>query len=281
MKLADLLQGGPLLFDGGMGTMLSRHGVPADCDSGSANLRYPEIVADIHREYLAAGAKVISANTFQANELRLGDQTEAAVSAAIAAARSAGAEIVALDIGPTGELLAPMGKLSYDRAFQVFSRQVLAGSAAGVDLILIETFFDPEEIKAAIAAAKEHTELPVIATMTFGERGRTITGATPAQAVAALEAAGVEALGVNCSYGPDQLLPVVEQMLALTRLPLLVQPNAGLPVFRDGKAEYDLTPDQFAQKLAAMAEMGVSMLGGCCGTTPEHIAALSGRLKNK
>ena len=279
MNFKRLLADGVLLFDGGMGTMLQRRGLPAGQASDMMNITHPEVVTEIHREYLQAGARVITANTFQAHSADM--PVDKMARAGVNCAREAGAQYVALSVGPIGKILQPLGDFPFEQAYEIFRGQMLAGQAAGVDIILIETMYDLQEVRAAVLAAKEHTELPVICTMTFGEGGRSLMGCTPAQAVSALQELEVSALGVNCSSGPDELLPVVEEMLGCCELRLLVQPNAGLPTIRDGVAVYDLGPQEFAEKMANIAKLGAAMLGGCCGTTPEHIRALAGRLSKE
>ena len=276
MNLAKALEGGVLLFDGGMGTMLQRQGLPAGQASDMMNITHPEVVTEVHREYMRAGAQVITANTFQAHSA--GAPVEAIVRAGVGCARAAGARYVALSVGPIGKILQPVGDFPFEQAYELFREQMTAGEAAGADVILIETMYDLQEVRAAVLAAKEHTALPVICTMTFQEGGRSLMGCDPTQVASALQELEVSALGVNCSSGPDGLLPVIEEMLGCSRLPLLVQPNAGLPTIRDGVAVYDLGPPEFAEKMAHIAKMGAAMLGGCCGTTPEHIRALAERL---
>ena len=281
MNLEKIFKGGALLFDGGMGTMLQRRGLPAGQASDMMNLTHPEVVTGVHREYVQAGAQVISTNTFQAHSVNAEDASvEDVVQAGVDCARTAGAEFIALSVGPLGKILEPCGDFPFERARQLFLRHILAGKAAGADCILIETMYDLSEVRAAVLAAKEGAALPIICTMTFQENGRSLMGCSPNEAVSALQELGVDALGVNCSAGPDQILPVIEIMLGCSKLPLLAQPNAGLPVIRDGVAVYGLSPEQFAEKMAHMANLGVAMLGGCCGTTPEHIRALAERLVN-
>ena len=280
INFAEMSAGRVVIFDGGMGTMLSARGLPDGKLCEDANITLPSLVTGVHRDYLAAGADIIVTNTFQASEFKVED-VEGVVAAAVGCARKAGAKYVGLDIGPTGKMLAPIGELGFERAVGVFSRIAGAGEAAGVDFILIETFASIHEAKAAVLAVRETAHLPVVCTMTFEENGRSFMGCTPATAAITLEGLGVAAIGLNCSSGPVQLLPIVREMLNYTRLPLLVQPNAGLPVMRDGRPTYDLTPDEFAEKLGEMADLGVAMVGGCCGTTPEHIRALAARLALK
>ena len=282
MNFRKLIEDEILIFDGAMGTTLQRRGMPQGMLSEMMNFEMPEVVTGIHRDYLEAGAKVVITNSFQANELKLVDVTvEETAQAAVKCARAAGAKYVGFNCGPTGKVLVPAGDLSFERACEIYRRMALAGQAAGADYIHIGTMADLYETKAAIVAAKENTSLPVVCTMTFQENGRTFMGCDPKTAVFTLQGLGVDVLGVNCSVGPAQLFPVVEEMLRYSRVPVLVQPNAGLPVLRDGVTTYELPPEDFARVLAQMAGMGVSILGGCCGTGPEHIRALAERLKGQ
>ena len=279
MDLKKLVENKVLIFDGAMGTMLQNRGMPSGAATAMMNLEMPDTVAGIHADYVDAGAQVVLTNTFQAHEWNLsGVSVENVASAAVDCARASGAQYIALETGPIRKTLGPSGDLSFEQAYEAYRRLMLAGESAGADCILIATMFDLLEAKAAVRAAKQNTGLPAICTMTFGEDGRTFLGCDPVRAVLTLESLGVDALGANCSAGPDMLLPVVEQMLRHTTLPLLVKPNAGLPVMQGGRAIYELTPDNFARKMEQMADMGISMLGGCCGTTPAHIRALAQRV---
>lgn len=269
-----------VIFDGAMGTMLQRSGLAPGELPERFNLTAPKTVSAIHRAYVEAGCDVVSTNTFGANALKFGDQVEAVVEAGVRLARAASPRYVALDLGPTGALLQPIGSLSFEEAYDLFARQVKAGAKAGVDLVLIETMSDLLEIRAAILAAREHSSLPVFATMTFAQDGRTFLGTDPETAAITLEALGVSALGVNCSLGPKELLPIVRRMAAVTHVPILVQANAGLPRMEDGQTVYDVTPEAFAACAVEMAKMGVALFGGCCGTTPEHIRALRAALSS-
>lgn len=268
-----------LFFDGAMGTMLQQRGLmPGDLPE-LLNLTHPDVVTEIHREYLQAGADIISANTFGAHELKLGAYSvEDVVSAGVACARAAGARYVALDSGPLGELMEPVGSVSFQRAYEVYSRQMIAGERAGADLVIIETMSDPYEAKAAILAAKENTNLPVICSMTFQDDGFTFLGCDPLTATVILQGLGVDALGVNCSLGPKSLMPVVDTMLKYSRLPVIVQANAGMPVDYGGQTVYEMDPLEYAEHVAQMAQRGVRIVGGCCGTTPEYISALKSRI---
>ena len=277
--LAEALAGRAyLLFDGGMGTLVQAAGLHTIHEVPDLlNLTHPEAIVAIQRQYVEAGADCITTNTFSANRLKLAstDATVAEVYAAAAAnARAAGAPLVAGDIGPTGALLEPLGTLTFDEAFDIFSEQACAAEAAGCDLIVVETMADLLEAKAAVLAAVETTSLPVFATMTFGEDGRTFLGTTPAIAATTLSALGASAVGLNCSLGPVELAPLVEELAPHNRALVMAQPNAGLPRIQDGETVFDVGPNEFAQAMEAILDAGATVIGGCCGTTPDHIAAL-------
>ena len=273
----------PHLFDGGMGTMLQRAGLPAGVPPETVNLTGPKAVEAVHAAYAAAGADIITANTFGASRRKLGEDPAPYIAAGIAIARrAAGAEkYVALDVGPLGALLEPFGDMTFDEAYDMFAEIVEAGAAAGADLVLIETMSDLLEAKAALLAAKERTNLPVLATMTFGEDGRTFLGVDPAAAAVTLTALGADAVGVNCSAGPRELRPVLQEILHHTHLPVMIQPNAGLPRLVDGETVYDVEPEEFARWAEQFLEDGAAILGGCCGTTPAHIQALRALLDKR
>ncbi len=232
------------------------------------NITDPERVFAVHKGYADAGAEFITANTFGANSLKY-DNVEEIVKAGVALAGRAGKKI-ALDIGPTGKLLKPMGDLDFERAVELFGEVIRAGKD-GSDVVIIETMSDTYELKAAVLAAKENCDLPIIASMIFDENGRLLTGADIKTAVAMVEGLGVDVIGFNCGLGPKQMIPFVKELRACTSLPVLVMPNAGLPESVDGKTVYNISPEEFADDMAEIAEIGVSYLGGCCGTTPEHI----------
>ena len=273
-----------LLFDGAFGTMMQRAGLTLDGENPDLlNLTNPQAITAIHREYVEAGAQVATTNTFGANARKLDGAASVAevYQAAAQAARASGARYVAGDIGPTGALLEPLGTLSFEEAYGLFAEQAQAAQAAGCDLIVVETMSDLLEAKAAVLAACENTNLPVFATMTFGEDGRTFLGTTPAVAAATLSSLGVAAVGMNCSLGPDELAPLVEQMASFARCPLMVQPNAGLPRVVDGKTTYDMGPDDFVRALGRILDAGASIVGGCCGTDPAFIAALAAEVARR
>lgn len=267
-----------LLFDGGMGTLVQAAGLHTVHEVPDLlNLTHPEAIVAIQSQYVEAGADCITTNTFNTNRLKLANAgaTVAEVYAAAAAnARVAGAPLVAGDIGPTGALLEPLGTLTFDEAFDIFSEQARAAEAAGCDLIVVETMADLLEAKAAVLAAVESTTLPVFATMTFGKDGRTFLGTTPAIAATTLSALGASAVGLNCSLGPTELAPLVGELAPHDRALVMAQPNAGLPRIQDGETVFDVGPNEFAQAMEAILDAGATVIGGCCGTTPDHIAAL-------
>ncbi|MCI9261793.1 homocysteine S-methyltransferase family protein [uncultured Adlercreutzia sp.] len=277
--LAAVLEGRAyLLCDGGMGTLVQAAGLHTVHEVPDLlNLTHPQDIAALQRRYVEAGADCITTNTFSANRLKLKD-TDATVAqvyaAAAAIAREAGAPLVAGDIGPTGALLEPLGPLTFDEAYDIFAEQARAAEAAGCDVVLIETMADLLEAKAAVLAAVEHTSLPVFATMTFGEDGRTFLGTTPAIAATTLSALGAQVVGLNCSLGPVELAPLVDQLAPAARSLVMAQPNAGLPRLQDGETVFDVGPEEFAQAMEALLDAGATVVGGCCGTTPEHIRAL-------
>ncbi|MDO4806406.1 MAG: homocysteine S-methyltransferase family protein [Coriobacteriales bacterium] len=280
-----------LLFDGGMGTMLQAAGLKAGASPELLCLTDPQKITDIHAAYVAAGSDVVTTNTFGANAAKLRDGSRAAglvkmptveqvFQAAIACARAAKPRYVAADIGPTGSLLRPLGTLSFDEAYDLFAEQVRAADAAGADLIIIETMADILEAKAAVLAAKENADLPVFCTMTFGEDGRTFLGTTPEVAAVTLGALGVDVVGINCSLGPADVAPLVERMCAWAPCPVMVQANAGLPSVVNGVTTYDIGAEEYCKAVAPMLDAGVTVLGGCCGTTPKYIAGEASLLGN-
>lgn len=279
---SKLRESGFLLFDGAMGTMLQKRKIEPGILPETLNLTHPEWLVEIHGAYIKAGAQVVYTNTFGANRLKLQKTNytvEQVVCAAVRNARAAatGTEcMVALDIGPLGQLLQPAGSLSFDEAYSLFREQVLAGEKAGADLICIETIADLAEARAAVLAAKECSTLPVICTMTFEQGGRTFTGCSVESAAITLEGLGVDMVGINCSLGPDEIYPIVKEMLQWTSLPILVKPNAGLPDPATGA--YTITPAAFAESLCRIAALGVKGVGGCCGTDPAFITEVKKRL---
>ncbi len=286
--MLDRLKNEFLFFDGAMGTMLQLAGLKAGELPEIFNIERPELITKIHKEYLEAGADFITTNTFGANRLKLEHSAysvsqivEAAVSLAGKAINGAPDKYIALDIGPIGTMLSPLGTISFDEAYDIFKEQVVAGVRAGADAVLIETMSDLYEVKAAILAVKENSELPLFCTMTFADEMRTFTGTDVLTMVNVVEGLGVDALGVNCSLGPAELQPVVKEMLRYATVPVLVQPNAGLPQSGRGLLAYDVLPEQFSREIALMADCGVSLFGGCCGTNPEYIKVIKERLKGQ
>ena len=267
-----------LLFDGAMGTMLQKAGMKAGELPELLNFSHPEVLEGIHRAYVEAGCDVATANTFGANAHKLGGaaRVDDVFRAAVACARRAGARYVAGDIGPIGALLKPLGTLDFDEAYELFAEEARAAQAAGADLIVVETMTDLLEAKAAVLACLECSSLPVVATMTFGEDGCTFLGTSPEIAAMTLSALGVQAVGVNCSLGPDALAPIVERMAPFARCPLMAQANAGLPHVEDGATVFSVGPDDYAQAAVRLLDAGASVVGGCCGTTPEYMARLRG-----
>ncbi|WP_346663588.1 homocysteine S-methyltransferase family protein [uncultured Merdimonas sp.] len=278
-----------LYFDGGMGTLLQEKGLKAGELPETWNLTHMEEVIDIHRSYFEAGSDIVLTNTFGANALKFHDSEydlEDIVTAAVIHVKEAAylgvhddREVyTALDIGPTGRLLKPLGDLGFEEAYQAFAQVMRWGEAAGADLIHIETMSDTYEMKAAVLAAKEQTALPVFATMIFDEKGRLLTGADVRSAMAMLEGLGVDALGINCGLGPEQMLPIFQEIVRHTSLPVIVKPNAGLPRQRDGEVYYDVTPEDFAEVMERIVGDGAAVIGGCCGTTPAHIRQMTKRI---
>ena len=281
VEIREYLKDHILIFDGAMGTMLQKEGLPIGDNPEIFGIKNPHKLLKIHKKYLEAGSNVLTTNTFGCNELKvnkLGYTVEEVIDRAVSIAKQAIEEsdkskprFVALDIGPIGEMLEPMGTLSFDRAYEIFKRQAIQGEKSGADLIIIETMMDLYEAKAAVLAAKENTNLPVICTMTFDENGRSFTGCLPETMVATIEGLGVDALGVNCSLGPKQLLPIVKTITELANVPVIVQANAGLPVIKEGQAVYEMNDEEFFQGVKDFVDLGVSIIGGCCGTNETFI----------
>lgn len=261
-----------LLFDGALGTMLQERSLNAEAIPESLNLFEPETVISIHRDYVLAGADVVTTNTFGANSHKLRGEYDVAevVTSAVKNAKASGAKHIALDVGPTGSLMEPLGDLSFDDAYNVFKEQISAGVKEGVDCIIIETMSDLLETKAAVIAAKDCCSLPVIASMTYGEGGRTFLGTDAITATICLCSLGVSAVGANCSLGPNDMLPIVSDILRYATVPVIIQANAGMPVVSDGITSYPYSPEDYNSFIKTIIDMGVTILGGCCGTTPEY-----------
>ncbi len=287
MNVLDYLKNHFLVLDGGTGTLLQAAGLPAGERPEIWNLTHPEEIVRLHAAYLEAGSQVVMTNTFGVNALHYTpEEVESLVFSAVRHAREAQARVpghlsfVGLDLGPTGRLLEPFGDLAFEDAVSALAPVVRAGVQAGVDLICIETMNDSMETRAAVLAAKENSCLPVFVSNAYSDNGRLLSGAEPEAMVAVLEGLGADAVGVNCSMGPEGLAPIVRRYLAHTSVPVLMKANAGMPRVENGKTVYDVTPEQFAESELRLAREGVRILGGCCGTTPEHIRLLAEGLRN-
>ena len=282
MNFREYLKNNIVYLDGGMGTLLQAEGLKPGEHPEIWNITHPDIITNIHKAYFDAGSNVVCTNTFGANCLKFScDELEEIIKAAIANAKAAkecsvsnAEKFIALDIGPSGKLLKPLGDLDFEDAVGVFAKTVKLGVKYGADLIIIETMNDSYETKAALLAAKENSDLPVIVSNAYGEEGKLMTGATPAAMVALLEGMGADALGANCSLGPKQLRGVAEELLKKASVPVILKPNAGLPKSVDGKTVFDITAAEFADEVAELVKKGVRVVGGCCGTTPEYISSL-------
>ena len=279
----DFLHGGITILDGAMGTVLQRRGLPPGGKPELLNFTDPDLLRSIYREYIDAGSQIVCANTFGASAPKLagtGYTVDEVVSAAVAIAKdaAAGTDVkVTLDMGPLGELLEPLGTLPFERAYEYFKEVAVAGEKAGADLVSIETMTDLYEAKAALLAVKENTKLPVFVTMSFEQSGRTFTGCTIPSMARTLEGLGADAVGLNCSLGPDLLAPLLKELCENTRLPVIAKPNAGLPDPATGA--YGMGPEEFVRALLPCVDAGVTIVGGCCGTSPDYIRALSKALE--
>ncbi|MCR5353597.1 MAG: homocysteine S-methyltransferase family protein [Clostridiales bacterium] len=275
-----------ICFDGGTGTLLQERGLMPGEHPETWNITHPDVITDIHKAYFDAGSNVVCTNTFGANSLKFSDEElENIIKNAINNAKNAinlsktpHEKFVALDIGPSGKLLKPLGDLDFEDAVSVFAKTVKLGVKYGADLILIETMNDSYETKAALLAAKENSTLPVIVSNAYGEDGKLMTGATPEAMTAMIEGMGAFAVGANCSLGPKQLSPVVERILAVSSIPVIMKPNAGLPKSENGKTVFDVGEEEFAQEMEILLKKGVRIAGGCCGTTPAYIKALKDKI---
>lgn len=263
-----------LFFDGGTGTVLQEMGLKPGEAPESWSISHPDVITELHKKYLEAGCDIIKANTFGINPIKY-DNYKELINASLACAKKAlidyPSAYLAYDLGPLGRLLEPLGDLPFERAVEAFSKCVKLAEEGGCDLILIETMNDSYETKAAILASKENSSLPIVVTNAYDEGGKLMTGASAEAMCALLEGLSVDALGANCSYGPDMMMPIAKRLLSVSSTPVVMNPNAGLPTFKNGKTVYDIDPDKFASYIRSMADAGVTLLGGCCGTTPEHI----------
>ena len=284
MMLKKLLNNKYILLDGGFGTELIKKGLLPEEDTVNAVFDHPEWVKEIHKAYIDAGSNIVFADTFGANAFKLENSehsVEEYINKAILLAKEAanGTDtLVALDVSTTGKLLAPAGDLTFDSAYACYKEVAICGEKAGADIICLETFTDLREARIALLAAKENTKLPVTVTLSFDENGLTMNGSTPSAVAVTLVAAGADAVGLNCSLGPDKLSGVVEEFLKYSSVPVIVKPNAGLPDLKTGK--YSMCPGEFALLMAKFYEKGAVILGGCCGTSPEYIASLKKELGN-
>ncbi len=282
MNFKEYLKNNIVYLDGGMGTLLQAQGLRPGEHPERWNLSHSDVITNIHKTYFDAGSNVVCTNTFGANVLKFADdELEKIIMAAVFNAKAAREQsaskrekFIALDIGPSGKLLKPLGDLDFEAAVNVFAKTVKLGVKYGVDLIIIETMNDSYETKAALLAAKENSNLPVIVSNAYGEDGKLMTGATPAAMVALLEGMGVDALGANCSLGPRQLRGVAGELLKYASVPVILKPNAGLPKSVDGKTVFDVTANDFSDEVAELVKQGIRVVGGCCGTTPEYIETL-------
>ena len=276
--LLDRLGKELLFFDGGTGTLLQENGLKPGELPETWSIEHPDIMVQIHKKYYESGSDIVLSNTFGANALKFHDSQyslEAIVNASVANLKKAAEEGVtdgrevyaALDIGPTGKLLKPMGDLDFEDAYNAFKEVTIYGEKAGADLIHIETMSDTYEVKAAILAAKENTSLPVFATMIFDEKGKLLTGGDVPSVVAMLEGLRVDALGINCGMGPEQMMPILDEILKYTSVPVIVKPNAGLPKQKDGEVYYDVDPEEFSEYMIKIVEKGAAVIGGCIGTS--------------
>jgi len=279
MNLREFLKENRVYLDGGMGTLLQAKGLKPGELPERWNITHPDIIKDIHKAYFEAGSNIVCANTFGANPLKFSDdELSEIISAAIKNAKDAIAEtgnsenkFVALDMGSLGKLLKPLGDLSFEDAVSAFSKTVKLGAEYGADLIFIETMNDSYETKAALLAAKENCDLPVFVSNAYGEDGKLMTGATPSAMVALAEGMGADAVGTNCSLGPAEMKDIVSELLSVASIPVILKPNAGLPVTVDGKTVFKVGAKEFADEMIEYAKSGVRLLGGCCGTTPGYI----------
>ena len=279
MNIRDFIKNNIVYLDGGMGTLLQKSGLQPGELPERWNISHPEVIKEIHKSYYDSGSNIVNTNTFGANSLKFGtDELSEIIYHAVknadeARKASSGKQekFIALDVGPTGKLLKPLGDLDFEDAVKAFAEVISLGVKYGVDLITIETMNDSYETKAAVLAAKESSDLPIIVTNAYGENGRLMTGADPAVMAAMLEGMGVDAIGANCSLGPKQLMGVMDELLKYCSVPVAFKPNAGLPK-SDGKVTYyDVDAEEFAQDIKLAVANGVRIVGGCCGTTPEYI----------
>ena len=287
MDILKYIQNNILLLDGAMGTTLQNAGLKLGQHPEELNITDPQLVAGVHKAYYESGSKLVLTNTFGASEYKLSGakfSVEEVITAGVKLAKETAKDYegyVALDIGPIGQLLEPMGSLTFEKAYDIFARQIKAGVKAGADLVFIETMTDVYEVKAAVLAAKENSNLPVFATMSFEENMRTFTGASLSSMALTLDGLGVDAFGINCSLGPVEMLPMVKELRKWTDKPLIIKPNAGLPCLVGSQTVFNITKEEFAAAMEEILALGVNILGGCCGTTPEMLKFFFDKVKNK
>ena len=298
MKITDLLGKKIIICDGAMGTMMQKYGLKVGELPELLSFTYPEIIKEIHSAYFQAGSDFVSTNTFGCNRYKLegsGYTVKQVIAQAVKLAKETAIEameqnrdqgslikekFVALDVAPLGKLMEPVGDLSFDEAYDMFKEQIVAGVESGVDFIFFETFTDIYEMKVAVLAAKENCELPIFCSVTFQEDGRMLMGTDPLTAVNILQDLGIDALGVNCSLGPKQMIGIVREILDYSKLPVLVQPNAGLPAIVDGETVFQVDIAEYVEAMQEMLQAGIAIAGGCCGTNPEYINALVNSIKS-
>jgi len=278
MNIKQLIKTNRLYLDGGTGTVLQAKGLPSGTPPEIWNTENPDAVTELHKSYYEAGSNIVATNTFGVNCKKYENYKEL-IAAAFDCAKKAreafeGDRFIALDIGPTGRLLKPLGDLGFEEAVEIFSKSVIEGVKNGADLILIETMNDSLETKAAVVAAKENSDLPIFVTNVYDESKKLMTGASPLSMIALLEGLGVDAIGMNCSLGPDRMIPIVEDFVRYSSTPIIVKPNAGLPVVKNGVTTFDKSAEEFSDICAVLSKMGAGILGGCCGTNPEYIKKL-------
>ncbi|MEG2192177.1 MAG: homocysteine S-methyltransferase family protein, partial [Oscillospiraceae bacterium] len=287
MKILDYIKDNILLLDGAMGTTLQNAGLKLGEHPEELNVTNPQLVASVHRAYFESGAKMVLTNTFGASEYKMqgcAHSVEQVIEAGVKLAKETAKDFggyVALDMGPIGQLLEPMGTLSFEAAYDSFARQVIAGEKAGADLIFIETMTDLYEVKAAVLAAKENSSLPVFCTMSFEENMRTFAGTSLSSMALTLQGLGVEAMGINCSLGPVEMLPMARELRLWTDKPLIIKPNAGLPCLVNSNTVFNITKEEFSFAMEEILRLGVNIVGGCCGTTPDMLKYFFDRVKVK
>ena len=288
MKFLEFLKENIVLLDGGMGTLLQEKGLKSGEKPELWNITHPEIIVSVHKDYFEAGSNVVSTNTFGANLLKFSEQElEEIIKSAIENVKKARdisngnhQKFIALDIGPLGKLLKPLGDLEFEKAVEIFAKTVEIGTKYGVDLVILETFNDSYETKAALLAVKENCDLPVIVSNAYSEDKKLMTGADTASMVALLEGMGASIVGANCSLGPKQLKDVALELIENSSIPVSLKPNAGLPRLENGKTVFDVTPEEFADEVSGLVKKGLRVIGGCCGTTPEYIRLLAQKVKD-